>query len=292
METVQTTTGGLFDVLAQEMRLRNYSPKTIKAYKSCIRGFVRFISPRHPRELQDEDIRAYLVHLIDEKKSSSATVHQVIDAIRFLYVELYHRSFAVGTLPRPRRQKRLPVILSHGEVRSIIEAADNPKHRLLLMLTYSAGLRLGEVLRLRPEDIDSNRNCIHIKFGKGMKDRYTVLSPTLLLELREYWKAYHPKKYVFEGQEPGKPYSPSSFQKVFTHAAEKAGIRKPVTVHSLRHAFATHLLEQGTDLRYIQSLLGHSSSKTTEIYTHVSQQHIGQIPSPLETAMGKSPKDK
>jgi integrase/recombinase XerD len=257
-----------------------------------VRSLVRFFSPRHPRDLNDNDLHRYIVHLVENDKYSAATIHQVINALRFLYVDLYKRSLSLAALPRPRREKHLPVILSQAEIRSIIEAVKNPKHRLLLMLTYSAGLRLGEVLRLRPADIDSDRNCIYIKQGKGMKDRYTILSPTVLTELREYWKVFHPQKYLFEGQQVGKPYSPRSFQKVFSQAAEKAGIRKPVTVHSLRHAFATHLLEQGTDLRYIQNLLGHSSVKTTEIYTHVSQHQIGLIPSPLEATLGKSPRSK
>jgi integrase/recombinase XerD len=166
MDSAENSKGKLFDVLTKEMRLRNYSPKTIKSYKSHIRAFVRHIAPHHPREINDEDMRSYLLHLIDKKKYSTSTIHLVINAIRFLYVELYQRSFSAGALPRPRREKSLPIVLSQEEVRSIIESAGNPKHRLLLMLTYSAGLRMGEVLNLKPADIDSGRGLIHIKFAR------------------------------------------------------------------------------------------------------------------------------
>jgi integrase/recombinase XerD len=261
------------------------SHKTIKAYLSCLRSFVHYFHPRHPRELREGDIKGYLLHLLEKRSFSPSSVNQVFNALRFLYVDLYQMSFAIGSVPRPKKEKKLPVVLSEHEVKQILESTANLKHKALLMLIYSAGLRVGEATRLRPEDIDSDRNLIHIRGGKGRKDRYTILSGTVLSTLRDYWKAHRPEKYLFEGQETGKPYSIRSIEKVFSRAAQRAQIGKEVTVHTLRHSFATHLLEQGVDLRYIQELLGHGSSKTTEIYTHVSRRTLGQIQSPLDKIM-------
>ena len=167
-------------------------------------------------------------------------------------------------------------------MKDLFRAVLNPKHRMILMITYSAGLRIGEVTRLRPEEIDTKRRMINIRGAKGKKDRYTMLSEKLTKELASYLQMYQPKKYLFEGDRESKPYSLSSIQHVFRNAVERAGIKKHVTVHTLRHSFATHLLEQGVDLRYIQELLGHASSKTTEIYTHVSTKNIAGIRSPLD----------
>jgi integrase/recombinase XerD len=283
----------LLAVLAQEMRLRNYSYKTIKAYRSCIRAFIRYLQPTHPREADAQAIRGYLMHLIDECGYRASSVNQVINALRFMYVELYHKPMVLGEVPRPRHEKPLPVILSQGEVGRIFEVTENLKHRCLLMLAYSAGLRVSEVVRLRLEDIDWDRMLVHIRGAKGFKDRYTILAGSLLATYDEYLRRYVPRAYVFEGEGGGKPYSIRSAEEVFTRSAAKAGVMKDVSFHSLRHAFATHLLEQGVDIRYIQELLGHASSKTTEIYTHVSQRDIGRIRSPLERLIGVGePKDE
>jgi integrase/recombinase XerD len=271
------------------MRIRNYSYKTIKSYQSCIRLFVRHFRPKHPRQLSGNDVRGYLLYLIQEKKYSAATINQVLNALRFLYVELYKQPFVLGDIRRPKKDRKLPVVLSTDEVRKIFDSIENQKHKTVLMMIYSGGLRLGETVKLKPEDVDSTRMMIHIREAKGRKDRYVMLSDAVLEMLRKYWREYKPKKYLFEGQEPGKPYSPRSIQTAFETARDRAKIRKPVTVHSLRHAFATHLLEQGTDLRYIQELLGHESSKTTEIYTHVSKRDIGRIRSPIDQMFSKGP---
>jgi len=182
------------------------------------------------------------------------------------------------------KEKKLPVILDKDEALRIFQVLDNLKHRTMLMLVYSAGLRVGEVVKLKIEDLDSKRKLIHLHCAKGKKDRYTLLSDVALDSLRTYYKEYKPKDYLFEGAEGRKHLSERSIQQVFERAVKKAGIRKHVTVHSLRHAFATHLLESGVDLRYIQELLGHASSKTTEIYTHVSKKSLGKIVSPLDMA--------
>ncbi|RZN37554.1 MAG: recombinase XerC [Methanophagales archaeon ANME-1-THS] len=193
----------------------------------------------------------------------------------------------VYEIKRPKKDKKLPVVLSQAEVSQILSSVSNIKHKAILMLIYSAGLRVGEVVRLKPEDIDSERTLIHIKGAKGKKDRYTMLSDVIIEIFKEYWKRYKPEKWLFMGIKPEKHISTRTVQAIFEHTCEKAGITKGVSVHSLRHSFATHLLESGTDLRYIQELLGHKSSKMTEIYTHVSNKDIGKIKSPLDSLFEK-----
>ena len=272
----------LLDVLTDELRLRNYSPKTIKSYKSCVRSFVQFIVPEHPRALSDDHIRSTFLRMLDSHRWSPAGLNQMINALRFLYVELYHRPLKLGTFQRPKSEKKLPVVLSQDEVLRLFAATENMKHRTMLMMIYSGGLRLGEVVRLRIEDIDSGRMMIHLRKAKGKKDRYTLLSETMLQQLREYYRVYHPREFLFGGAGERPHISERTVQQVFGHSLDRAGIRKPATVHTLRHSFATHLLENGTDLRYIQELLGHRSSKTTEIYTHVSNRSLAKIVNPLD----------
>ncbi len=234
------------------------------------------------RDLTNEDLRNYLIHFVEKEQYASSTINQVINALRFLYVDLYKRPMQLGELPRPRKERKLPAVLSEEEVLRIFNAVDNLKHKTILMLIYSAGLRVGEVVRIRISDVDEQRKLIHLHKAKGAKDRYTILSLSLLETLAEYLREYRPKEFLFEGQADRRHYSERSVQHVFEKAAEAAGITKQVSVHTLRHSFATHLLEAGTDLRYIQELLGHSSSKTTEVYTHVSKKSIGKIVSPLD----------
>jgi integrase/recombinase XerD len=276
---------GLFEVLRRELKLRNYSYKTLKAYRSCLRSFIKYFSPRHPRELSNEDIRRYLLYLIEEKHYSAGSINQAFNAIRFLYVELYKRPLVIAGVPRPLKEKKLPNVLSQEEVLRIFECVDNLKHKTLLMLIYSAGLRVGESVKLKVSDIDSKRKMIHIHDAKGRKDRYTLLSDAVLVMLREYYKEYRPKEYLFEGAAGRKHLSERSVEHVFERAVKAARIVKPISLHGLRHSFATHLLESGVDLRYIQELLGHNSSKTTEIYTHVSKRQIEKIRNPLDNAL-------
>jgi site-specific recombinase XerD len=247
--------------------------------------FIRHIQPKHPREATDADLRAFILFLIEHEQYASSTINQVINALRLLYVDLYRRPMELGKLPRPKKERKLPVVLSEGEVRRLFDNLYNLKHKSMLMLVYSAGLRVGEVVRLHWEDLDEERRMIHIRGGKGKKDRYTILSGVVVKALQRYWKVYQPREWLFEGQEPGKSYSIRSAEHVFKKAAFKAGISKDVSIHSLRHAFATHMLEQGTDLRYIQDLLGHESIKTTEIYTHVSKRKLARLQSPIEQLM-------
>lgn len=281
METRKAPTG-LFETLRSEMRLRGLSPKTIKSYQSCLRLFVRFHAPRHPRDLSIEDIRAYLIFLLEKRKLASATVNQVFNAIRFLYVELYKRPWALRDIPRPHRPRRLPVVLSQDELRKLFDVKKNVKHRAILMLAYSGGLRVGEVVRLRPSDIDSGRGVIFVRGGKGQKDRYTLLGEATLETLRRYWRRQGGGEWLFPGQRSGDHLSERSAEAIFEAALRSAGIAKQATFHSLRHTFATHLLEGGVDIRYIKELLGHQSLKTTEVYLHVTQKKVRQIQSPID----------
>jgi len=275
----------LLDALEQEMRLRGYSQKTIKAYKSCLRAFIRYVAPEHPKSVSVEKVREFLLHLIEEKEYAPSTVNQVINALRFMYVVLYKTGMTLEEIPRPRRVRGLPVVLSQDEVLRLFGAVANLKHRAILMVTYAGGLRVGEVVRLRVGDIDGARNLIHIRGGKGRKDRYTILSEVALKVLREYFREYRPREFLFEGRGGRGHISERTVQEVFGRAIEAAGIRKAATVHTLRHSFATHLLEMGTDVRYIQELLGHASIKTTEVYTHVTERGLTRIKSPLDRIM-------
>jgi site-specific recombinase XerD len=269
-----------FKDLRKELASRKYSYKTIKGYLYYNKDFMNHVR-KNPSEIKDEDIKDYLVYLAEEKGSATSTLNQAINALKFYYGTVLKKKF-IYEVRRPRKDKKLPVVLSPEEVAKILGVAGNIKHRAILMLVYSAGLRVGEVVRLKPEDIDSNRMLIHIRGSKGRKDRYTMLSKRALETLNRYWKVYKPTKWLFEGARAGRYISIRTVQKIFEHACEKAGMKKDITVYTLRHSFATHLLETGTDLRYIQELLGHAHSKTTEIYTHVSTRNISRIRSPLD----------
>lgn len=265
----------------EQLRLRRYSRSTIKSYLTHFNLFLTYFGHRPPQGITQEEIRSYLLYLVNEKNVSGTYQNQAINAIKFYYEQVLKRPRTVYDLPRAKEGRKLPSVLSPDEVIRIISSIENRKHRAIIALVYSAGLRLSELLNLTPADIDSQRKLIAIRGGKGRKDRMTLLSENALTLLRQYYREYKPKHWLFEGADGGK-YHARSVQNVFHRAKEKAGISKPATVHTLRHSFATHLLEQGTDLRYIQELLGHSSSKTTEIYTHVSTRAIGNIKSPLD----------
>ncbi len=266
--------------LERELKTRKYSQKTFKAYLYYNEEFLRFANKR-PEEIENKDVKDYLLHLVDEKNASASTLNIAINALKFYYGGILKKDF-IYSVKRPKKDKKLPVVLSRDEVSRIFSVIENPKHRLILMLVYSSGLRVSEVVKLRPGDIDVERGLIHIKGAKGRKDRYTILSDTVKREIPAYIETYKPEKWMFYGREKSKHISTRTVQKVFEIAIKKAGIEKDATVHSLRHSFATHLLENGIDLRYIQELLGHKSSKTTEIYTHVSNRDLRKIRSPLD----------
>lgn len=274
----------------EEMKLRGYSAPTRKVYRNHLLRFGRFFDVP-PQQLATGDIRRYLLHLIDKQQVSRAYHTQAISAITFLYRHVYDAPRVVEKVPRPRADRTLPSVLSRGEVLRILGALASHKHRALLMTAYSAGLRVSEVVRLQLTDIDGERRLMRIRRGKGRKDRYVPLSDVLLETLRLYWKSCKPEKWLFPGQRPDRHLTTRSVQKVFGRAKEKAGIRKPVSMHTLRHSFATHLLEDGTDLRYVQELLGHSRPETTMIYTHVTRKDLRRIRSPLDNIAAKGELD-
>ena len=261
---------------------KRYSPNTIKVYSDSMSTFLRYFSMKDITDISNDDLIDFNNNYILKNNFSASFQNQVVNAVKLYFSAIQHKKIDVELIHRPRREKVLPNVLSKEEVKAILNAHVNIKHKMMLSLIYSCGLRCGELLALHPVNIDSKRNIIFLKNAKGKKDRIVPLSPLILKMLREYYKIYKPKTYLFEGQNISMPYDARSLQLILKQALEKTGIRKPVTLHWLRHSYATHLLESGTDLRYIQELLGHSSSKTTEIYTHVSTKSIQQIKSPFD----------
>ncbi len=243
----------------KEIRLKGYSSKTIKAYISHLKRFACFIDG-DLKTVTEQQIKRYLLFLLQEEKNSHSYVNQALSAIKFLYKEVLSNKMDVDHLPRPKKENKLPNVLSQKEVIEILQSVSNQKHKTMLFIIYSAGLRVGESVRLQIEDIDSQRMLIRIKQGKGRKDRYTILSELTLEQLRKYYKQYKPEKWLFPGPNAKEFISERTVQRVFEEACKKAKIKRQVSLHCLRHSFATHLLEAGTDLRYIQELLGHSSA--------------------------------
>ncbi len=265
------------------MEANRYPESTVRTYTGMIATFLKFVSPKEAEDCTSED----LVRIVDEyilpKGLSHSFQNQMISAVKKFYGKIYKSVIDPGEISRPRPQHRLPNVLSKEEVKKILDSVINEKHRAMLSLVYGCGLRRSEVLELLPTDIDHDRKLVHIRQSKGFKDRIAPLSDKLLQMLDLYLSHYKPVKYLFEGQYSGKRYSPESLEKIFRTAYDKAGIKKKdITLHGLRHSYATHLLEAGTDLRYIQALLGHKSSRTTEIYTHVTTHSIQNIRSPFD----------
>lgn len=259
-----------------------YSKLTMRTYTASLITFLKFIKPKVALDVKEEDIVYFVTEYILKNGMSYAYQNQVVSALKLFYGEVYKTRLDIEKLDRPRREHKLPNVLGKGEVESILKAPLNLKHRTMLVMIYGCGLRRGELLNLEPRHVDQERKLLIIKQAKGMKDRVVPLSDKMLAKIREYREAYKPVVWLFEGQGNGKKYSEASLQEVFKQALKKSGIDKPATLHWLRHSFATHLLESGTDLRYIQELLGHRSSRTTEIYTHVSIRNIQNIRSPYD----------
>jgi integrase/recombinase XerD len=266
--------------MIEDLRLRNYAPKTQQIYLDHVGRFARHFD-RSPEALGSEEIRTYQLHLVEQGVSWSQ-FNQAVCALRFLYRVTLKREDAVEHIPFPKQEKRLPSVLSPEEVQRLLGAVENRKHRLVLMVLYAAGLRVSEAVHLKVEDIDSARMVIRVRQGKRRKDRLVMLSPVLLEELRRYWRWYRPPLWLFPGSDAATPLSISAIQKVCQRARRAAAIQKQVSPHTLRHSFATHLLEAGTDLRMIQTLLGHESVRTTERYTHIAAARIGATASPLD----------
>lgn len=267
-----------------QLRVARYSSSTCRTYLHMFRSFLKYTYPLALHQVTQMHVKEYHVELIEQRGISRSYQNQSVNALKFYLERVLGQDRQFIALDRPKKVEILPEVLSLDEVKAILKQTTHIKHKAILATLYSAGLRMGELLNLRLKDLDSGQMLIWVREGKGVKDRMTVLSPMLLVLLRAYYKRHKPLTYVFEGL-PGKPYSGSSVRKILQRSVKRAGILKKVRPHTLRHSFATHLLENGTNLRYIQELLGHNSAKTTEIYTHVSSKKLGDVKSPLDLMM-------
>jgi integrase/recombinase XerD len=271
--------------MLEELQRRNFSETTIKTYLRVVEDFARYFGKR-PDRLNEHDIRKYQVHLLQERKLTVKTVRLHTAALRFFYVKTLRRRYLHEDLPYPKSPKRLPSVLSQDEVGRMIESANNLLDYTMLMTLYATGMRRAELCRLKVEDIDSNRMIVHIRQGKRNRDRDVPLTPKLLETLREYWRWMKPKTYLFPGMvknwRADKPLTPKCVWLAIQNAAKRAGIKRRVSPHTMRHSFATHLLENGTDLRTIQMLLGHSDLRAQSIYLHLSRLHLQAVANPAE----------
>jgi len=273
--------GQLHDQMEADLKIGGYSPNTQRIYLFYARKFAVYFM-RSPAEMGADEIRQFLLHLVEERGNSRETIRQVRCSLRFLYRVTLNRPVEVEWVPVPRKQKRLPVVLSGTEVTRLLEAARRLKYRIILTAMYAAGLRISEACRLQPEDIDSKRMVVRVR-GKGDKERFTLLSERLLFELRDYWRQTQPQgEWLFPGGTRAGHASADTTRKVLHKAIRDAGITKHVTPHTLRHSFATHLIEVGTDVTVVQALLGHASLQATEVYTHTSTKQIARTRSPLD----------
>ena len=268
-----------FDSLKKELEIRNFSPKTVKAYLFYNTDLVRYCQ-KDPTVIKEVDVKDYLWYLLEQRHVSAATARLALNAIKFYYRAVKKRRFYFN-FGLPRGEKKLPVVLTKAEVIMVLSAVSNIKHQLILSLMYSAGLRVSEVVALKPEDFDLENKILWVRQGKGKKDRQTVISEKIIDELRRQLATVPLGQYLFKGLKPGSHLSTRSAEKVFSQALANAGIKKQAACHSLRHSFATHLLDDGVDAVYIQKLLGHRRIETTLIYAQISPKFIDQIKSPL-----------
>ena len=280
---------GVFrDAMEQALALRGLAPKTRSAYLSWVRRLVRFCRVV-PDQLTTEQVRAFLVHLAQERKLSFSTFNQALNAARFFFLEVLKRPFVVEGFRYQKPPSRLPMVMNDEEVSRLLAAAVSLRDRALLETGYATGMRVGEVTRLLITDLDSGRMAIRVDQGKGRKDRYVMLSQSLLETLRAYWRESKPRVFLFPGLGGKKPLCVSAAQKAFDRARLQAGIKKPVSFHTLRHSFATHLIENGTSVRTVQALLGHRSLQTTQRYLHLAQNYLHQTTSPLDRLRKETP---
>jgi len=269
-----------FHELKKELIIQKYRRNTIKSYLKSNVELIRF-SKKEPIDVTGEDIKNYLYYLSNEKNYKSTTLDVVINGLKFYYSQILKKKF-IYEVERPRKNKYLPTVLNKSEIKAIVKSIDNLKHKTMILLIYSGGLRVSEASTMRVQDVDFERETVTIKNSKNRKDRVTLLAATLVKTLKKYLELYEPKYWLFEGQNRTSHISIRSIQKVFELAKKKAGVIKETGIHGLRHSFATNLLEEGTDIRYIQDLLGHASPKTTMIYTHVCTKKLTNIKSPLD----------
>lgn len=274
---------------SDDLRLRNYAPRTIGTYVSRVAAFARHFG-RSPDQLGPEDIRTFQLHLLEQHVSWSS-FNQAVCALRFLYGTTLGRPEQLPMIPYGKRPKRLPSVLAPQEVLRLIEAADAGRDRVFVQVAYGCGLRLSELVHLQVTDIDSARMVVHVRQGKGAKDRLVPLSDRLLEELRAYWRLYRPAIWLFPGDKPGQPISGSNMQRRFRKLVQRVGLTKPCSLHTLRHSYATHLLEAGVDLLRLKMLLGHRTLETTARYLHVSTDRLRQTPSLLDLLVLPRPAD-
>ena len=271
----------LLNKAKSQLYIRNYSPRTIASYISSLNNFAEWLIQEKVNQVTDKEVEKYLYHLKKNRNRSISGMKQTVASLKILFTDILKKEIPDSLNIRFRKEEKIPVVLSEEEVAAVIKAVNNLKHKVILMTIYSAGLRLSECLALTVADMDFDRNQIRIRQGKGKKDRQTVLSRTLLSEMKDYLIKFCPKIFLFEGQKGGR-YSASSVQAIMKRAVKKSEIKKHATAHTLRNSFATHLLENGTDIRFIQELLGHKRLETTQIYTHISKIAFDRIKSPLD----------
>ena len=267
--------------MIDDLRIRNYAPGTIGLYIRAVASFAKHFG-KSPDALGPEHIRQYQTYLVKTKKASWSVFIQTVCALRFFYKVTLGKPWFIEDIPFPKHEKRLPVVLSPKQLATFLQAVPNLKHRTVLMTMYGSGLRIAEALALRLPDIDSQRMLIRVQQGKGRRDRYTILTPTLLQALRDYWKRYKPETWLFAGKTPEKQLTQTALHRAVRQARKRAGLAKPVTTHTMRHCFATHLLEAGTNLRTIQMLLGHRSLNTSAMYLHVAAGALSSDQKPVD----------
>jgi site-specific recombinase XerD len=267
--------------MIKEMTLRRFSPKTQKSYLSSVTGLARYFK-LSPEKINQEMIEEYMLHVMQERKLKWGSCNTILVGLRFFYIKILGQESLFINIPINKKGRLLPEILSSDELENLFTVMTNQKHKTLLMTAYAAGLRVSELVNLKVADIDNKRMMIRVQQGKGAKDRYTILSERLLKELRIYWKMYRPHLWLFNGRDPEQPLPSGTAQKIYYKAKERAGIKKGKCIHTLRHCFATHLLEAGVDLRTIQMLMGHSNIMTTTVYLQVTSKHLSSAQSPLD----------
>ena len=275
--------GKLRDEMLVDLQLSGAKPKTQKTYLREVENLTKHFN-RSQEELGEAELKEYMLYLINKRHLSEGTFRFYVAGLKFFYRTTLKRDWPVEKIRHPRSKRKLPVVLDISEVESLFSVTKNLKHKVILMMTYSSGLRASETARLKLTDIDSKRMTVRVNDGKGGKDRYSILSKTTLEHLRRYWRKYRPTEWLFEGQKKDEHITVHSIQLMFYAAKKRAGITKPVSVHTLRHSFATHLIEAGTSLHHVQLLLGHRSPTTTTVYLHVSRLNLSQVISPLDQA--------
>jgi len=272
----------LKEQMVKDLQLKGITPRTQRDYLREVNNLENYFG-KSPEELGEEEVKQYLVHMMEDKNLSRGTYKYYTAGIKFLYNTTLNRPEVVKKISYPKSQTKLPVVLDLAEVKALLSLTENLKHRALLTITYSAGLRVSEAARLKVTDIDSKRMMVRVQQGKGGKDRYSILSQKALELLRQYWRQYRPNNWLFEGQKEGTHIGYTAIRQIFLEAKERAGIIKPASPHTLRHSFATHLIEAGTSLHHVQLLLGHCSPTTTTVYLHVSKINLSKVASPLDS---------